>query len=106
MHVCMIDEKPHHSQRKTEVSAKANSFLLENVHPSKVFVTSTGVNPSFSSQEPRRPRFSFFYLHNVKELTSDPLAGQTSVAASLPEFLENKTTHPVARQIVRPFRKR
>ncbi len=28
------------------------------------------------SQEPRRPRFSFFYLHNVKELTSGPGAGR------------------------------
>jgi len=42
------------------------------VHPSKVLTTSTGVNPSFSSQEHRRPRFSFFNLHNVKELTLLP----------------------------------
>ena len=42
------------------------------MHPSKVLTTSTGVNPSFSSQEPRRPRFSFFNLHNVKERTLLP----------------------------------
>src|SRR5690606_7610630 len=66
----------------TEVIARTICFLLENVHPSKVFVTSTGVNPSFSSQEPRRPRFSFFYLHNVKELTSLPSRARTSVEAN------------------------
>jgi hypothetical protein len=50
-------------------AAQKVSVPLGNVHPSKVVVTSTGVNPSFSSQEHRRPRFSFFNLHNVKELT-------------------------------------
>src|SRR5690606_8865300 len=34
--------------------------------------TSTRIAPGFSSQEPRRPRFSFFNLHNVKEPTSLP----------------------------------
>jgi len=68
----MIDENSHHSQTTTEVIARTICFLSENVHPSKVFSTSTGVNSSFSSQEPRRPRFSFFYLHNVKELTIPP----------------------------------
>ena len=37
-----------------------------------------------SSQEPRRPRFSFFHLHNFKELTSLPSRARTSLEASLP----------------------
>jgi hypothetical protein len=65
----MIDENSHCSQTTTKVAARTICFLSENVHPSKVFVTSTGIASSFSSQEPRRPRFSFFYLHNVKEPT-------------------------------------
>ncbi|WEK04684.1 MAG: hypothetical protein P0Y65_00005 [Candidatus Devosia phytovorans] len=72
--------------------ARTICFLSENVHPSKVFSTSTGVNPSFSSQEPRRPRFSFFYLHNVKELTIPPSPASIvieSIALKIPS--ENMT---------------
>ena len=68
----MIDENSHYSQHQPKSARKYYAFSLENVHPSKVFVTSTGVNSSFRSQEPRRPRFSFFYLHNVKERTITP----------------------------------
>jgi len=39
----------------------------------------------FSPQEPRRPRFPFFQIHNVKELTSGPASGSTSVEAVLPD---------------------
>src|SRR5690606_17447953 len=69
-------------------SAKG-SVPLRNVHPSKVLTTSTGIASSFSSQEPRRPRFSFFNLHNVKELTLS-LKGKTSVRQSpLISFQQN-----------------
>ncbi|WP_210338943.1 hypothetical protein, partial [Devosia sp. WQ 349K1] len=42
------------------------------------------------SQEPRRPRFSFFNLHNVKELTHRLQTGHVILEAKLPEFLETK----------------
>ena len=69
-------------------SARTICFLLENVHPSKVFLTSTGIASSFSSQEPRRPRFSFFYLHNFKELTSLPSRARTSLEALASTFFQ------------------
>ena len=40
----------------------------------------------FSPQEPRRPRFSFFHLHAVKELTLDPCGHQRHRKPRLPEF--------------------
>jgi len=84
----MIDENSHCSQQATEVTARTICFLLENVHPSKVFLTSTGIASSFSSQEPRRPRFSFFYLHNFKELTSLPSRARTSLEALASTFFQ------------------
>ena len=48
MHVCMIDENSHYSQQATEVAARIICFLLENVHPSKVFAKSS------VAQEPDR----------------------------------------------------
>ena len=66
----MIDENSHCSQL-TEVSEN-NLFSLRKRAPIESLLTSTGIASSFSSQEPRRPRFSFFYLHNVKELTIPP----------------------------------
>jgi hypothetical protein len=61
------------------------------VHPSKVFLTSTGIASSFSSQEPRRPRFSFFYLHNVKELTRKPRGFNVIEGSRLQNSCTNKT---------------
>lgn len=58
------------------------------MHPSKVFLTSTGIASSFSSQEPRRPRFSFFHLHNFKELTSLPSRARTSLEALASTFFQ------------------
>jgi hypothetical protein len=60
------------------------------VHPSKVLTTSTGIASSFSSQEPRRPRFSFFYLHNVKELTFTPHWQNVGEAVASDLFKQNK----------------
>src|SRR5690606_36992200 len=59
-------------------------FSLRKRAPIEVFLTSAGIASGFSSQEPRRPRFSFFHLHNVKELTSLPSRTRTSWEASLP----------------------
>ncbi|MBN9335882.1 hypothetical protein, partial [Devosia sp.] len=50
------------------------------------------VNPSFSSQEPRRPRFSFFNLHNVKELTFTPQGQNVGEAIASDFFPQNKPT--------------
>ena len=88
MHVCMIDEKPHHPQQQPKSLRERIVFSLENVHPSKVFLTSTGIASSFSSQEPRRPRFSFFHLHNFKELTSLPSRARTSLEALASTFFQ------------------
>ena len=55
------------------------------------------------SQEPRRPRFSFFHLHNFKELTSGPAAGRRRWKQCF-RILANRTFSPVARQQVCPFR--
>jgi hypothetical protein len=60
--------------------------------------------PRTEPQEPRRPRFSFFYLHNVKKLTSNP-RGPNVVGAIAPNPAENRSLHPVARRNIRPVRK-
>jgi hypothetical protein len=44
-------------------------------------------------QEPRRPRFPFFHLHNVKEQTpGDLFRGAASTEASLPNFWEQESS--------------
>lgn len=63
-------------------------MYLRNVHPSKSFNFHQASQPSFSSQEPRRPRFSFFNLHNVKEPTSLPKRARTSSENSVSTFFE------------------
>ena len=63
-------------------------FSLRKRAPIEVFLTSTGIASSFSSQEPRRPRFSFFYLHNFKELTSLPSRARTSLEALASTFFQ------------------
>jgi hypothetical protein len=76
-------------------------YLLRNVPSKSVrpFPDCSGSGP----QEPRRPRFSFFHLHNVKELTPRSRVGETSVEAGLPNF-GNRVLLPVARQPPCPFR--
>jgi hypothetical protein len=76
-------------------------YLLENVHPSKSIKTKPDLHPA-GSQEPRRPRFSFFHLHNVKELTSDPVAGATSWKRSF-HISRDTRLLPVTRQHLCPF---
>ena len=63
-------------------------FSLRKRAPIEVFLTSTGIASSFSSQEPRRPRFSFFHLHNFKELTSLPSRARTSLEALASAFFQ------------------
>jgi hypothetical protein len=54
-------------------------------------------------QEPRRPRFSFFHLHNVKELTPGS-SFEGDVGGSFRfRILANRTLSPVARQHRLPF---
>ena len=93
----MIDENSHYSQQ-TEVR-ESNLFSLRKRAPIESLLTSTGIASSFSSQEPRRPRFSFFHLHNVKELTSKSCsAGSTSVrATALKTGEQNPVRFPGAR---------
>ncbi|HEY8577171.1 MAG TPA: hypothetical protein VIL88_12615, partial [Devosia sp.] len=56
-------------------------------------LTSTGIASSFSSQEPRRPRFSFFYLHNVKELTKSPSPVNLVVENQSPQNFTREQKH-------------
>ncbi|WP_284394549.1 hypothetical protein, partial [Devosia yakushimensis] len=42
--------------------------------------------------EPRRPRFSFFILHNVKKQTQPPSRQQRHLEARLPYLLLGKTS--------------
>ena len=63
-------------------------FSLRKRAPIEVFLTSAGIASSFSSQEPRRPRFSFFHLHNFKELTSLPSRARTSLEAVASTFFQ------------------
>src|SRR5690606_19686134 len=63
-------------------------FSLRKRAPIEVCSTSTGIASSFSSQEPRRPRFSFFHLHNFKEPTSLPSRARTSLEAVASAFFQ------------------
>jgi len=61
--------------------------------------------PRTEPQEPRRPRFSFFYLHNVKDLTITPSPAAIVVEGRrlhIPQ--RNRTFDPVARRKIRPVR--
>ncbi|QQR36959.1 hypothetical protein JI749_04855 [Devosia oryziradicis] len=83
----MIDENSHCSQHQPELSEN-NLFSLRKRAPIESLLTSAGIASSFSSQEPRRPRFSFFYLHNFKELTSLPSRARTSLEALASTFFQ------------------
>ena len=63
-----IDEKTTQISKLTEINRDRKSSHKKTCTHRKSS-TSTRLTSSFSSQEPRRPRFSFFCLHNVKELT-------------------------------------
>ena len=104
MHICMIDENSHHSQTTTKVAARTICFLIRKRAPIESLSTSTGVNPSFRSQEPRRPRFSFFCLHNVNELTQPKLRHERTNAPQK-KPAENRSSPPVARQPPCPVKK-
>jgi hypothetical protein len=88
----MIDENSHYSQHQPKSARKCYAFSLENVHPSKVFRLILSC-PRTKPQEPRRPRFSFFYLHNVKERTKEPSpAAIVSESLKLSDFFQTKQT--------------
>ena len=72
--------------------------------PIEVFTTAPRTNPRCRPQEPRRPRFSFFNLHNVKELTQCPKGYSVGESKALVISLENRILLPVARQYLCPKR--
>jgi hypothetical protein len=78
-------------------------YLLSKRAPSKSIKTAPSPRARLGSQEPRRPRFSFFHLHNVKELTSGPENRGDVMEAMLPNSGEQDLV-PVARRPVCPFR--
>ena len=96
----LLDEDTHLSLRSEE-RVIGSVPLRENV-PSSVVLTYTGFASGFDPQEPRRPRFPFFHLHNVKELTPGPGSGRRRWKQSLPEFRDTGP-FPVARQHLCPF---
>jgi hypothetical protein len=95
----MIDENSHYSQ-PTKVG-ESNLFSLRKRAPiESLFNFHQILRPSFRSQEPRRPRFSFFYLHNVKELTQKTSRPQRHMKASAFRNLAQNNLSPVARKPV------
>jgi hypothetical protein len=91
LHVCAL------TRTHTLLSAPCGatrSVPLGNVHPSKS-VRHRRNCFRVSPQEPRRPRFSFFHLHNFKELTSLPSRARTSLEALLPN--SSRERDPVVR---------
>ena len=74
-------------------SCENNLFSLRKRAPIESLLTSAGIASSFSSQEPRRPRFSFFHLHNFKELTSLPSRARTSLEALASTFFQGTGLH-------------
>ena len=97
MHVC-IDEDTH----PLRLAAHLSVYSSRNVHR-RSRLKPPGPKTRLVSQEPRRPRFSFFHLHNVKELTSDPLKGRRRWKQCF-RILANRTLSPVARHQACPFR--
>jgi hypothetical protein len=80
-----IDEDTHLSQRSED---RRNGICTSRNVPSKS-CNLDRIAPAFGSQEPRRPRFSFFHLHAVKELTPVP-KGMASSEAGLPKNMRTK----------------
>lgn len=63
--------KPHEISKLIKTNRDLKSSLVKTCTHRKSS-TFAGIASSSSSQEPRRPRFSFFSLHYVKELTKAP----------------------------------
>ena len=80
-------------------------YLLSKRAPSKSIKTAPGPRARLGSQEPRRPRFSFFHLHNVKELTIPPSPASIVIGSNASRILQEKTLLLVAQQISLPLRK-
>ena len=57
-------------------------YSLQKRAPIEVCSSNLSIRP----QEPRRPRFSFFSLHNVKEPTQDPRGPSRRTGAKLPRY--------------------
>jgi hypothetical protein len=69
-----MNQRENHTDLKTSFrQPRPKVFSSRKRAPIESLSTSAQVNPDLSSQEPRRPRFSFFSLHNVNELTKAPL---------------------------------
>jgi len=75
---------------------RKGSVPLETCTHRSLFVQAVTLRP----QEPRRPRFSFFILHNVKEQTSHPEGTNVSNLQSG----RNESAFRLNRQIFRPVR--
>ena len=80
--------RTHTTLSTNKSQCESNMFSLRKRAPIESLLTSAGIASSFSSQEPRRPRFSFFYLHNFKELTSLPSRARTSLEALASTFFQ------------------
>ena len=61
----------------------------------KVLTTSAGIASSFSSQEPRRPRFSFFFSSQCQRADPSPSPADTSMRTfPFSMFLQRNTILP------------
>ena len=99
----MIDEKTTQISKPAKASRDLKSSLRKRA-PIESLSTSTGIASSFSSQEPRRPRFSFFLSSQCQRADPNLTRGKRRVEASLPN-LKNRSSPPVARQPPCPVRK-
>jgi hypothetical protein len=80
MHVC-FDEDTH------PVTTVPKDCVIGSMYLEKRTVEVCMSDLTIEPQEPRRPRFPFFHLHNVKERTpGDLFRGSASVEAGLPDF--------------------
>ncbi|WP_210165906.1 hypothetical protein, partial [Devosia limi] len=64
----MIDENSHHSQQSED--CESVMFSLRKRAPIDCLFAQPPVAQEPNRKNTRRPRFSFFHLHNVKDLTS------------------------------------
>ena len=102
MHILRFDEDTHQSRNFLRLLIS----VPQKRAPIEVCSTSTGVNPGFSSQEPRRPRFSFFNSSQCQRADLTPSPAETSQEENLPIPPKEQKSTPGCPAAYLPFQKR
>ncbi len=90
-----FDEDTHLICLQSENCDKVYVPLRKRAPIESLVTTSTGIASSFSSQEPRRPRFSFFFSSQCQRADPSPSPADTSVRTfSFSMFLQRNTILP------------